>query len=134
MKHSTATVNAFWSMPAFLGMWLVGVAIFFPPGRAIADEKPAPAPSAAAIKACIKQMDIGDKWSFDWKLVAVGVPRHPRNSYEALYAPAGTGRDNAYGYPVHVVFSVNGTDIDAVYWLIRDGSGHWQIPAICTVR
>jgi hypothetical protein len=104
-------------------------------GSAIADEMPAPAPAVPAIKACIQQMDIGNKWTFAWKLVEVGVARHPRNSYEALYAPAGAGWANAYGYPVHVVYSINGrADIDAVYWLIRDASGHWQIPAICTVR
>jgi hypothetical protein len=48
---------------------------------------------------------------------------------------AGAGWAKAYGYPVHVVYSVNGrAEIDARYWLIRDASGHWQIPAICTVR
>jgi hypothetical protein len=100
-----------------------------------ADETPAPAPAVAAIKACIQQMDIGNKWSFAWKVVEIGAPRHPRNSYEALYAPAGTAASNAYGYPVHVVYSLNGRpDIDASYWLFRDGSGHWQIPAICTIR
>jgi hypothetical protein len=100
-----------------------------------AEEAPASPPAASDIKACISQMDLGDKWTFDWKLLEIGVPRHPRNSYEALYAPAGAGRSALYGYPVHVVFSVNGhADIDAVYWLIRDPGGHWQIPAICTVR
>ena len=91
--------------------------------------------AAAAIKACIQQMDMGKKWTFDWKVLEIGAARHPRNSYEALYAPPGAGRANLYGYPVHVVFSVNSmTDIDAVYWLIRDAGGHWQIPAICTLR
>ncbi|MGC1460457.1 MAG: hypothetical protein WA825_19455 [Steroidobacteraceae bacterium] len=121
--------------PAFLGMLLGCLAISCLSGRAVADEVPMPAPSVAAVKACIKQMDIGDKWTFTWKLVEIGAPRHPRNSYEALYAPAGQGRDNAYGYPVHVMYSVNGLkDIDAVYWLIRDTRGHWQIPAICTIQ
>ena len=106
-----------------------------PAGWVAADEMPPPAPSVAAIKACIKQMDIGDKWSFTWKLVEIGGPRHPRNSYEALYAPAGEGRAKMFGYPVHVMYNVNGqADIDADYWLIRDAGGHWQIPAICTVR
>jgi hypothetical protein len=114
---------------------LAGLAILGMNGRAVADEAAAPAPSPDAIKACIRQMDLGNKWIFDWKLLDIGAPRHPRNSYEALYAPPGSARANAYGYPVHVVFSVNGrADIDAVYWLIRDAGGHWQIPAICTVR
>lgn len=114
---------------------LGGVAILCMCVRAVADEAPAPAPTAEAIKACIRQMDLGNKWTFEWKGLQIGAARHPRNSYEAAYAPRGTARWNAYGYPVHVVFSVNGrADIDAVYWLITDASGHWQIPAICTVR
>jgi hypothetical protein len=114
---------------------LAGVAMFFTCAWATADETPAPAPSVAAIKGCIQQMDIGSKWSFAWKVVEIGAARHPRNNYEALYAPSGGGWANAYGYPVHVVYSLNGrADIDAVYWLIRDAGGHWQIPAICTVR
>ncbi|HEY6456986.1 MAG TPA: hypothetical protein VIY90_17060 [Steroidobacteraceae bacterium] len=114
---------------------LAGMAIFCTWGSGIADEKPAPAPPVAAIKACIRQMDIGNRWSFAWKVVEIGAARHPRNSYEALYAPSGAGWANSYGYPIHVVYSVNGrANIDAVYWLIRDASGHWQIPAICTVR
>jgi hypothetical protein len=112
-----------------------GVALWCMYGGAVADEPPAPAPTAEAIKACIRQMDLGNQWTFEWKRLEIGAARHPRNSYEAAYAPPGTARWNAYGYPVHVVFSVNGrADIDAVYWLIGDASGHWQIPAICTVR
>jgi hypothetical protein len=125
MRHSTL----------FPGVLLAGVAILCISGWAIADEAPAPPPSVSDIKACIKQIDIGDKWSFDWKLLEIGAPRHPRNSYEALYAPAGAGLAHIYGYPVHVVFSVNGREnIDSVYWLIRDAAGHWQIPAICTLQ
>jgi hypothetical protein len=120
---------------AFLGMLVASLVVLCPSGQAAGDEMPPPAPSVAAIKACIQQMDIGDKWTFTWKLVEIGAPRHPRNSYEALYAPAGGGRDNAYGYPVHVMYSLNGLkDIDAVYWLIRDTRGHWQIPAVCTIQ
>jgi hypothetical protein len=114
---------------------LAGMTILGMCGRTVADAGPAPAPSAEAIKACIKQMDLGNEWSFEWKRLDIGTARHPRNSYEALYAPQGTGRWNAYGYPVHVAFSLNGrANIDAIYWLIGDASGHWQIPAICTVR
>jgi hypothetical protein len=114
---------------------LAGVAMLCTCAGVIADEMPAPAPAVAAIKACVQQMDIGNKWSFTWKVVEIGAARHPRNSYEALYAPAGAGASNAYGYPVHVVYSLNGrADIDASYWLIRDASAHWQIPALCTIR
>jgi hypothetical protein len=117
--------------------WMLsaGVATFCMCAPAVAQEAPAPAPSVQAIKVCIQQMDLGNKWGFNWKRLDIGAARHPRNSYEALYAPPGTARWSAYGYPVHVVFSVNGrADIDAVYWLIGDAGGHWQIPAICTLR
>ena len=130
MKRSIATVRVSGLIPVAL----MCSATVCAAGSAFADEVPAP-PSADAIKACIKQMDIGGKWSFVWKVLEIGAARHPRNSYEALYAPAGSARMNAYGYPVHVVFSLNGgADIDAEYWLARDANGHWQIPAICTVR
>jgi hypothetical protein len=113
---------------------LAAVVAFCGCAGAVADETPVPVPSVAAIKACIQQMDIGNKWSFAWKVVEVEAARHPRNSYEALYAPPGAGWATAYGYPVHVVYSLNGrADIDAVYWLIRDARGHWQIPALCTM-
>lgn len=103
-------------------------------GPLLADEAPAPAPAAEAIKACIRQIDIGNKWRFEWKHLEIGAPRHPRNSYEALYAPPGPAWSKSFGYPVHVAFNVDGrADIDAVYWLIRDAGGHWQIPAICTI-
>lgn len=104
-------------------------------GQVIAEEAPAPAPSVADIKACIRQMDLDGKWSFDWTLLEIGAARHPLNAYEALYASPGAGIYKSYGYPVHVVYRVNGrADIDAVYWLIRDPGGHWQIPAICALR
>ncbi len=112
---------------------LAGVAMACTCAGVSADETPAPA--VAAIKACIQQMDLGNKWSFAWKVVEIGAARHPRNSYEALYAPPGTPAGSAYGYPVHVVYSLNGrSEIDASYWLFRDAGGHWQIPAICTIR
>jgi hypothetical protein len=116
-------------------MLLGGVAILSLSGQVAADEAPAPPPSVPDIKACIRQMDVDGNWSFDWKLLEIGSPRHPLNAYEALYAPPGAGIYKTYGYPVHVVYRVNGrADIDAVYWLMRDAGGHWQIPAICTVR
>lgn len=121
-------------MSALRGLLLAGLGVLAT-ARVAAEEAAPPAPSVAAIKACIKQMDIADKWSFTWKLVEIGAARHPRNSYEGLYAPAGEARAKLYGYPVHVMYNVNGqADIDAMYWLVRDAGGHWQIPAICTVR
>jgi hypothetical protein len=102
---------------------------------AAAADQPPPPPSAADIKACIKQMDVAGKWRFEWQALEIGAPRHPRNNYEALSFLGGEGRRSDYGYPVHVVYSLVGqADIDSVYWLIRDASGHWEIPAICVLR
>lgn len=102
---------------------------------AVADEKPPPPPSVAQIKACVKQMDSGGTWRFDWKVLEIGAPRHPRNNYEALSFLGGEGRLSDYGYPVHVVYSLVGlAEIDSVYWLIRDANGHWEIPAVCVLR
>src|ERR1700761_5918472 len=81
---------------------------------ASADDAPTPPPSAQAIKACVQQMDMGNGWRFVWKSLEIGSPRLARNSYEALYAPMGSPRAHLFGYPVHVVFSVNGhTEIDS---------------------
>jgi hypothetical protein len=111
-----------------------GVLSFCAAGLAAADQAPPP-PSAAKIKACIKQMDSGDQWHFDWKMLQIGAPRHPLNNLEALAIFGGEGRRNDYGYPVHVVYSLGGlAEIDAVYWLIRDAGGHWQIPGVCVLR
>ncbi len=80
-------------------------------------------------------MDSDNKWRFDWKLLEIGAPRHPRNKLEALAPFGGEGRYSDYGYPVHVVYSLGAlAAIDSVYWLIRDASGHWQIPAVCVLR
>jgi hypothetical protein len=99
---------------------------------AVADDKPAPPPTAAQIKACVKQMDISGTWHFEWKVLEIGPPRHPRNNYEALSFLGGQGRRSDYGYPVHVVYSLVGlAEIDSVYWFIRDADGHWEIPAVC---
>jgi len=106
-----------------------GLLILAPAGAVAATEAPPP-PAAAQIKDCIKQMDAGNRWRFTWKTLEIGAPRHPRNDYEALYGL----QAEAYGYPVHVVYSLEGlAEVDALYWLIRDGSGHWQIPAICRI-
>jgi hypothetical protein len=120
---------------SLLSLLILSAGGFGSPGARAAQEKPAPPPSAADIKACVKQMDSGDKWRFDWKVLEIGAPRHPQNNYEALSPFGGEGRRSDYGYPVHVVYSLVGlADIDSVYWLIRDAGGHWQIPAICVLR
>jgi hypothetical protein len=101
---------------------------------AYAEEAPAPPPSAAKIKECVKQMDIANQWRFDWKVLEIGSPRHPQNNYEALSPFGGNGRRDDYGYPVHVAYDLGGfAKIDTIYWLIRDANGHWQIPAICVL-
>jgi hypothetical protein len=80
-------------------------------------------------------MDVANQWRFEWKVLEIGTPRHPRNNYEALAPFGGEGRRDDFGYPVHVVYSVVGVaEIDSVYWLIRDAGGHWQIPAVCVLR
>jgi len=100
-----------------------------------ADQPPPPPPSAADIRACIRQMDVAGKWQFEWKTLEIGAPRHPRNNYEALSFLGGEGRRSDFGYPVHVVYNLVGlAHIDSVYWLIRDASGHWEIPAVCVLR
>ncbi len=107
--------------------------VFCASGRA-EDAPIPPAPSAAKIKDCIKQIDIGNKWRFDWKALEIGTARHPQNNYEALSFLGGKGRRDDYGYPVHVAYSLGGlADIDATYWLIRDATGHWLIPAVCAM-
>ena len=96
-----------------------------------ASTAPEPPPSPAQIKACIEQFDIGRHWRFDWKRVDIGPPRHPRNNLEAMAPFGGQPLLDRYGYPIHLIYSINGTEIDAVYWLMRNAQGAWQIPAIC---
>ena len=111
--------------------WLVLCGI----GPAAAAESPPPPPSVEDVQACVKQMDVGNKWHFEWKVLEIGLPRHPQNNYEALSPFGGEGRRSDYGYPVHVVYTLVGlADIDSIYWLIRDPAGHWEIPAICVLR
>jgi hypothetical protein len=104
-------------------------------GPALAASAAADAPpSPAQIKACVQQFDMGKNWRFDWKVVDVGPPRHPQNNLEALGSLGGGGQQDRYGYPVHVVYTLNGaTTIDAQYWIMRNARGAWQIPAICTL-
>jgi hypothetical protein len=95
---------------------------------------PDPPPSPDQIKACVQQFDMGKHWRFDWKIVDIGPPRHPQNNLEAGQF-GGAAMQDHFGYPVHVVYTLNGaTEIDSVYWLIRDARGVWQIPAICQLR
>jgi len=117
------------------GPLAAGVLILCTGSIASAADQPPPPPSAADIRACIRQMDVAGKWQFEWKTLEIGAPRHPRNNYEALSFLGGEARRSDYGYPVHVVYNLVGlAHIDSVYWLIRDASGHWEIPAVCVLR
>jgi hypothetical protein len=121
---------------------ITSVLIFCTAAVAAAADQPPPPPFEADIKACIKQMDMAGKWQFEWQALEIGAPRHPGNDYEALSFSGGPGRRSDYGYPVHVVYTLVGPEnpgarlanIDSVYWLIRDASGHWEIPAVCVMR
>ena len=111
--------------------WMAFALVLASIGPAFAAAAPEPPPSPDQIKACVQQFDMGKHWRFDWKVVDIGPPRHPQNSLEAMAQFGGNGLQDQYGYPVHLVYSLNGTPIDAVYWLMRNAQGHWQIPAIC---
>jgi hypothetical protein len=96
-------------------------------------DTPPPPPSVAQIQACVEQMDVGHGWRFTWQSVEVGTARHPRNPLEAL-AFGGVGVPNGYGYPVHVVFNLNGwADFDTTYWIIKNPGGRWEIAALCVL-
>jgi hypothetical protein len=74
-------------------------------------------------------MDLAKRWTFDWKSIEVGHPRHPRNPYERAGLPQG---DADFGYPVHVVYVFDhATTIDAEYWMTHDAQGRWWIVALC---
>jgi hypothetical protein len=92
-------------------------------------QNPPPAPTAEQVKACVQQMDLAKRWTFDWKSIEVGHPRHPRNPYERAGLPQG---DADFGYPVHVVYVFDhATTIDAEYWMTHDAQGRWWIVALC---
>lgn len=98
------------------------------PAVAVATE-PAPPPNPEQIKACIKQIDLSGQWTFDWKTIEVGPPRHAQNAYErsGLADP-----DKAFGYPVHAVYVFNHIEtVDARYWMTQDAAGRWRIPNMC---
>lgn len=91
-------------------------------------QAPPPPPTPEQVKACVQQMDLTKQWSFDWKAVEVGPPRHPQNPYER----AGLSGDADYGYPVHVVYVFNRTTtIDSWYWMTHDAQNRWWIAALC---
>lgn len=95
-----------------------------------------PPPTAKQIQACVKQVDPENRWTFTWKTVEIGQPRHPQNGYESFgFLGSGTPPAQAYGYPVHVVYDFNGIEtVDAAYWLTPVAQGGWQIPFICRTR
>jgi hypothetical protein len=103
-------------------------------GSALAAGDTAHPPSVALVKACIQQFDVHKQWHVEWRRIDIGPARHPQNPVEALNAFGGPGVPDGFGYPVHVAYSLRGlTDIDAVYWMIQDAAGHWQIPALCVL-
>jgi hypothetical protein len=104
------------------------------PAGAFAQAPPAsppPPPTADQVKACVQQMDLAKQWTFDWKTIDIGQPRHPRNAYER----AGLRGDDDYGYPVHVVYAFNRTmTVDSQYWMTHDAQNNWWIVAVCRPR
>ena len=89
-------------------------------------------PTADEVKACVKQTDLSNQWTFDWKTIAVGQARHPQNPYERAGLPQG---DADFGYPVHVTYVFNRVHtVDSDYWMTHDAQGRWWIAAICRPR
>ena len=110
---------------------LIALALTALPAAALAADAPKP-PTPDAVKACVKQMDLANQWTFDWKTIAVGQPRHPRNAYERAGLPQG---EADFGYPVHVTYVFNRAyTVDSDYWMTHDAQGRWWIAAICRPR
>jgi hypothetical protein len=106
-------------------------ALALPPAVAFA-QTPPPPPTPDQVKACVQQVDLAGKWTFDWKTIEVGQPRHPRNAYERAGLPQG---DADFGYPVHVVYGFNKqATVDSQYWMTHDAQGRWWIVAVCRPR
>lgn len=107
---------------------LLALALALAPVAASA-QTPLPPPTPEQVKACVQQVDLAGRWTFDWKTIEVGQPRHPRNPYERAGLPQG---DADYGYPVHVAYVFNGqATIDSDYWMTHDAQGRWWIVALC---
>jgi hypothetical protein len=107
----------------------VGAGLLLAVAAASLAQAQAPPPTPEQVKACVQQMDLSRQWTFDWKTVEVGQPRHPRNPYERAGLPKA---DDDFGYPVHVVYVFNHTTtIDADYWMTHDARGRWWIAALC---
>ena len=110
---------------------LIALALTALPAAALAQTPPKP-PTPDAVKACVKQMDLSNQWTFDWKTIDVGQPRHPRNAYERAGLPQG---DADFGYPVHVTYVFDRAyTVDSDYWMTHDAQGRWWIAAICRPR
>jgi len=96
---------------------------------ALAAAQTPPPPTPEQVKACVQQMDIKKQWTFDWKTIAVGPARHPRNTFERAGLPRG---EADFGYAVHVVYVFNHqATIDDEYWMTHDAQNHWWIAALC---
>lgn len=108
--------------------WLSMALLALLPAASMAAGAPPP-PTSDQIKACIRQIDLAGQWTFDWKSIEVGPPRHAQNPYEkgGLADP-----EAGLGYPVRAVYVFNHTrTIDAHYWMTQDQAGRWRIPGLC---
>jgi len=98
---------------------------------ALAADPPKP-PTPDMVKACLKQVDLSNQFTFDWKTIDVGQLRHPKNAYERAGLPQG---DADVGAPVHVTYVFNGRyTVDSDYWMTHDAQGRWSIIAVCRAR
>jgi hypothetical protein len=113
----------------WLAMALIAIAMLVGLPAAAQAAEPAAPPTADQIKACIKQIDLSGQWTFDWKSIEVGAPRHAQNAYERSGL---TDPETGFGYPVRAVYVFNHIEtIDARYWATQDQTGRWRIPGLC---
>ena len=110
---------------------LIAFGLLALPAAVWAADPPKP-PTPDDVKACVKQMDLSNQFTFDWKTIAVGQLRHPQNAYERAGLAGG---DADFGAPVHVTYLFNGRyTVDSEYWMTHDAQGRWWIVAICRPR
>lgn len=95
---------------------------------------PAGGPTEAQVKSCLQQLDVGNKWKFDWQEVVVGQARKPLNSYESMTLIGRPADPDFTGYPVRAKYKVADHAVDAAYWFYRDDQGNWQVPFLCMTK
>ena len=109
---------------------LIALGLVALPAAAVAADAPKP-PTPDDVKTCVKQMDLSNQFTFDWKTINVGQLRHPQNAYER----AGLQGDADFGAPVHVTYVFNHAyTVDSDYWMTHDAQGRWWIVAVCRPR